>query len=394
VPDRWALWFCQQIRYAQIFDDVLTRLSLIYLKCRAIFSLEKNSMAQHRDVMNIRRVETLPASRPLEALGISEMEEHIYRMLLTHRMATAQDIADIFSLPLHKAQHFLDSIGSKGLATCSTDSPPRYIASSPALAIEALASQRQAAIERARLTISELKQHVTCTMESGGREEIVELITSPDVLRQTLVQIHQTVQKEICAFQRTPRFTPHATEEDLCTGVRVRSISDAAYIELPGALDDLRGVIQRGEEARFFRTLPVKMIIADRKVGLMPSNTGDSTSPILLIRGTALLDAMYALFELIWERATPIMLTRTGELKFGKPALRLSEGAEQVMQLLSAGLNDKAITHEVKMSAATLNRRVAELMKFFGARTRFQLGWRAALEVYSNQKMDATLSSD
>jgi hypothetical protein len=44
----------------------------------------------------------------------------------------------------------------------------------------------------------------------------------------------------------------------------------------------------------------------------------------------------------------------------------------------------KAIAYQAGISAATLNRRLAELMKSLGTRTRFQLGWRAALERYSN----------
>jgi DNA-binding NarL/FixJ family response regulator len=61
---------------------------------------------------------------------------------------------------------------------------------------------------------------------------------------------------------------------------------------------------------------------------------------------------------------------------------RLSDAANDVIPLLAAGLNDKAIAHEAGMSATTLNRRIAELMKSFGTRTRFQLGWRAALNAF------------
>jgi len=64
----------------------------------------------------------------------------------------------------------------------------------------------------------------------------------------------------------------------------------------------------------------------------------------------------------------------------------LSEAAEQLIPLLAAGLNDKTIAHEAGMSRATLNRRIAELMKCFGTRTRFQLGLRAAaLDTFSER---------
>jgi len=72
-------------------------------------------------------------------------------------------------------------------------------------------------------------------------------------------------------------------------------------------------------------------------------------------------------------------------LKAGKPDSRLSDAAEQVIPLLAAGLNDKAIAFEAGMSTTTLNRRIGELMKSFNTRTRFQLGWRAAMDTFPQQ---------
>ena len=57
--------------------------------------------------------------RPLEVLGIDEMEESTYSALLSHRLATTEDIASLLSLSPRKAQRLLDSIESKGLASHS-----------------------------------------------------------------------------------------------------------------------------------------------------------------------------------------------------------------------------------------------------------------------------------
>ena len=102
----------------------------------------------------------------------------------------------------------------------------------------------------------------------------------------------------------------------------------------------------------------------------------------LLVRAPALLDALYELFEMTWSRATPLAFTRTGAMETGKPDMAVSEASAQMIPLLAAGLNDKAIVYETGISIATLNRRVAELMKRFDTRTRFQLGWRAALDAF------------
>ena len=326
-----------------------------------------------------------PAPRPLEVLGIDEMEERAYTVLLSHRLATTEDIATLLSLSPRKAQRLLDSIESKGLASHSPERPRRYIAASPELAIEALASQRQADIERARSAIPVLKKQISSSTEGKESEQLVELITSRAALGQIVVQMLRTVQSEIVGFQRAPTLQIQGFPYEMPPDLRIRTISDAGYLALPGALNSLRLDIEKGEEARVSPTLPVKMMIVDRRVGLVPLNVEDQGGPVMLVRSSSLLDSLYALFELTWERSTPIVFTQTGELQAGHPDSRLSDAAGQVIPLLAAGLNDKAIAYEAGMSTTTLNRRIAELMKSFGTRTRFQLGWRAAMDAFPQQ---------
>jgi DNA-binding CsgD family transcriptional regulator/predicted transcriptional regulator len=332
--------------------------------------------------MNTARSKT-DAQGLLSAVGIDDMEERAYRVLLSHRLATAADVATLLSLSPRKVQRLLDGIEAKGLATHSPEQPRRYIASSPELAIEALARQRQKDIEQVRSAIPQLREEVADAPDNHEREQLVELITSRAALGQIWVQLQQTVQHEVLVFQRAPMLISREEYQPaMPSGARIRSISDNGFLALPGMLNFLRLDIATGEEARIFPALPIKMFIADRRVCLIPLNVEDQDGPVMLVRSSSLLDALYALFELTWERSTPIVFSSTGKLETRKPDDRLSEAAEQVLPLLAAGLNDKAIAHEAGMSAATLNRRVAELMKCFGTRTRFQLGWRAALEAF------------
>jgi hypothetical protein len=320
--------------------------------------------------------------RLLEALGIDELEERAYRHLLAHRAATAEELALALSLSPRKARSLLNDIEAKGLASHSPQRPPRYIASSPELAVEALASQRLADIERARSVIPQLKEQAATSAGQEG-EQPVELITSRAALGQILSQLRQTVQNEVILFQRAPVLIPQQPyQSQKLVGVHVRSISDAGLLALPGALSRVRMDMEAGEDARVFPSLPVKLFVADRRVGLMPLNADDPASPVMMVRSSSLLDALCALFELTWEQSTPIVFNQSGELTAGERAARLTETAERMIPLLAAGLNDKGIAHEVGISVTTLNRRVAELMKSFGTRTRFQLGWRAALDAF------------
>jgi DNA-binding CsgD family transcriptional regulator len=162
--------------------------------------------------------------------------------------------------------------------------------------------------------------------------------------------------------------------------VHYRSIVDAGYLALPGAGLRVCQDVEAGEDVRVFPSLPFKLVLADRRIALIPLELEQPGSPSLLVRSSALLDALYALFESLWERSTPVAFTPGGEFRgFAQPA-RLPREAAELVPLLSAGLNDKNIAHELGISASTLNRRLAQLMKALDTRTRFQMGWRAALD--------------
>jgi hypothetical protein len=145
-------------------------------------------------------------------------------------------------------------------------------------------------------------------------------------------------------------------------------------------LERIKGDIARGEQARMQPSLPFRMVIFDRRVAVI-SLDGDrpENAPTLLIHGNALLKALCLLFEFEWERATPIMFGRVAAGSDKVDDME-REFMAALIPLLSAGLNDKAIAAELGISSATLNRRMSELMKKTGTRTRFQLGWHVALD--------------
>jgi len=200
--------------------------------------LRNRQVPTTRDLRSLGKLRRATADqRPLEPLGIDELEEGAYRALLTHGIATAKEIAATLALTLRKAQQLLDGIESKGLASHSPERPRRYIAVPPELAIEALVGQRQVVLERARSTIPELKRQAANSANAKAPEQSVEVITSHAALGQILAHLRQTVQEEVIGFQRAPwLYRKDVNRPEMRPGVRIRSISDAGFIALPGAL--------------------------------------------------------------------------------------------------------------------------------------------------------------
>lgn len=341
--------------------------------------------------MNTHRSENLNG-RPLETLGISVDEERSYRVLLSRPFATAKDVAPELGLSLRNTQRLLEALAAKGLATHSPERPRRYLPVLPEFAVEAMINQRQAELERARATIPGLKKQSVSAREAAERGEMVEILSSRDAERHIFEQAQHAARLEVVTLVRPPlRITrldaPFEQDQSpqrkaRARGVRYRSIVDADYLALPGAPDRVREESESGEEIRVFPKLPFKIAIFDCRMAFIPLNPHQPESATLLVRSSALLDALYALFQSLWERSTPIAFTPTGVPVGDAPTSHAPEIASKLIALLAAGLNDKAIAHELDVSAATLNRRLAGLMHSFDARTRFQMGWRAALDAF------------
>jgi sugar-specific transcriptional regulator TrmB len=329
------------------------------------------------------------ASNTLAALGVSELEEQAYRVLLVNHKAAAEEVAALLSLPLSKTKLLLEKIENKGLAIHSPERPRRYIATPPEFAAELLTKQRQADLDLARLNMRNIKRSSSSDQEPS--EQAVEIITDPTMLNQFIRHIIRSAKTELLSFQRAPILYYTSTDGyQRPDSVRVRTVSDASLLANRVGLENIRRDVEAGEEARFVRELPTKMVIVDRHTAIiLLSINGALEETRLIVRPSGLLDALLALFEQVWERASPIAPGGKPEVDDAIP----EAPNDQLITLLSMGLNDKAIAHEAGISASTITRRIAELMQSFGTRSRFQLGWRAALSAFP-ERLDAGAQGD
>ncbi|MFD0383713.1 helix-turn-helix transcriptional regulator [Streptomyces stramineus] len=74
----------------------------------------------------------------------------------------------------------------------------------------------------------------------------------------------------------------------------------------------------------------------------------------------------------VWVKAVP--LTRYQQLR---DRLRRDSGME-ILRLLGEGYTDEAAARELDISVRTYRRRVADIMRLLGARSRFQAGVHAS----------------
>ena len=322
----------------------------------------------------------------------------MYRWLLAHAGATTREASQALGLSVNKSQRALDTIEAKGLATRTPERPRRYWPSAPDLALGALFLQQQTSLLETQHTIHALQEEVDVAQRRDEQKQMVELITSREAERRILEQMDRTVQNEFITLMRSPMRVSQLNrpaEEDhpdqreaLKRGVNYRTVIDAGLMEIPSFVRSIRSDMEAGEDVRVLPELPLKLVLADHRLALIPLNLRELDSPALLVRSSSLLDALYALFEMLWERAVPISFTRSGAPQAGKLEPKLNEEIQSLITLMAAGLNDKTIAYDLNISKRTFERRIAELMQALNARTRFQVGWLAALQLAGSASGD------
>jgi len=328
-----------------------------------------------------RAVAPSGGTRTLDGMGVTLAEEQVYRTLLRYERLCIADLTARLGLSTRLIATRLRALESKGMVTRSPDRVPRYFAVPPDIAVEALIASSQRDEEdrqrKARAAVAEL----STTMIARGKdrvpdERLVEIL-SPEATAQLFLQMHRTAESELLSLTRRPMLISNINEPDvmlfhaLARGVRCRALIDSELLHMPGWLEHMRDNTERGEECRIAASLPFKLMIADRRMAIIPLDLKSPDGPVLLVRSSSLLEALCEVFELLWRNATPFPTSGTTQATGRRPHASL-------LSLLTSGLNDKAIELELNMSHRTLARRISELMEELGATTRCQLGWLAA----------------
>jgi len=211
----------------------------------------------------------------------------------------------------------------------------------------------------------------------------VDVVRGPEAIRQRFEQLQLAAREEVMAFVKAPTAlvsTAENTAEDeaVARGVRYRVLLEREMLDAePGLFDHLVGAVAAGEEVRMTDTLPIKLLIVDREFAFVPMGTVEApVHGALLVRRSGLLDALCALYESEWSKGIDINVSSGSQA--GSDLGLLDDLDAQVLSLLLVGLNDQAIAFHLETSLRTVQRRVRHLMDRAGARTRTQLGWKAA----------------
>jgi len=302
----------------------------------------------------------------LATLGIAADEERAYRHLVTHGRNPVTDVAAALGLPIPEATAVLNSLHEAGLVSVEGDT---YRAAPPELALRALLVRRRDELGRAEAALSDLAAAFQTGQGDDSLRTLVEVVVGHEEVRRRFTQVQSAATSRVRAFVKAEHTVVAAEDnaaeaEALQRGVRYDVVVERPLLERPGVLDQVAAAVGAGERIRATQELPLRMLIADDDVALVPLASNGEVGAVV-VRRSGLLDALAGLFERTWERSRDVLV----------PLGDGEELDEQIVSLLLQGYGDKAISHQLAVSPRTVQRRVRLLMDRADATSRIQLGF-------------------
>ncbi|HET9421855.1 MAG TPA: hypothetical protein VFO49_12010 [Nocardioides sp.] len=321
----------------------------------------------------------------LEALGVEPGVEAVYRALLGRPTTTATKLADVLHRPARDIEDELSALVVAGLALRSDDQT--YVAAPPAVALGALITERRDGLRLAEQALASLAEEHRAAVAGRSITELIEVVTSVDQVRHRYQQVQAAAKTELRMFVTAPFVAVPPGENTSETaaadrGIRIRCLLERGVLDELGAPDEVVDSLQRGLEVRVVEKLPLKLVLADDDLALVPLAVAPGGEPgAVLLQRSGLLAALDALFESVWRHAYPLELTGAGDGILFSDDLEPEDPTALDRQLLSfllAGLTDQAAASQLGLSLRTVQRRLRHLQDLAGVKSRMQLGWYAA----------------
>ncbi|MFJ8040349.1 LuxR C-terminal-related transcriptional regulator [Kitasatospora sp. NPDC096147] len=154
-------------------------------------------------------------------------------------------------------------------------------------------------------------------------------------------------------------------------GVTIRSVHLGSSAATPGLHGYLAELSAAGARVRTAQTLPMRMILVDASLAVLPAPAVPDELAALVVHGEQLVAVFRQLFEHCWSLSADFAPVHAGPAAVDPD---LTERHHEILRMLASGLTDEAMARRLAVSERTVRRLVAEITQRLGADSRFQAG--------------------
>ncbi|MDH6117919.1 DNA-binding CsgD family transcriptional regulator/sugar-specific transcriptional regulator TrmB [Kitasatospora sp. GAS204A] len=317
----------------------------------------------------------------LKAFGLDHASEAVYLALLRSPALTECELPAELGLTEGEVTAAYEQLTRLSLLRSSWEDPLVMRPVVPELGLKALLAHKEAELARRRHEIEQCQaaievvlSEVACARRYTQGEDLVGV----DAIRDRLVELGAGTRFQVLAFipgggqSEAARESSRPLDEELLgRGVDVRTTFLDSVRNHQPTTDYAHWLTERGGQVRTVPALPMRMIIVDRSVAMVPLDP-ERTDAATVLHGKGVVAAMCALFDLVWAGAAPL-----GDSKSRDPH-GMSGQHYALLRILDQGDTDLMAARKLGVSERTVRRLISEVMDLLGARSRFQAGARAA----------------
>ena len=271
-------------------------------------------------------------------LGLGTNEAKSYISLLERDTMSVAEIARLAKIPRANAYEALETLLAKGFCVSKPGKIRQYSALDPSLLQEKarllideyfeeeidkvkvkqeqILNEKKAARERLSSLAKELKPLYHNSRSNLNPLDYIEIIKDPYLIHKKFIELIGDAKHEVLIFSKAPYTGPKEVlgeqtkkqAEPLRQGVTIKSIYEIPSDpdELEWWNNDIASAVELGEQARVMSELPMKMVIIDEEVVMLPMEDPISSGTSFtaqIIRHKGLAKTLKLSFDSIWDRA-------------------------------------------------------------------------------------------
>jgi HTH-type transcriptional regulator, sugar sensing transcriptional regulator len=276
--------------------------------------------------------------KKFKELGLTSSEAKSYLSLLERDTVTVTEVARLAKIPRANAYEALEKLMTKGFCISRPGKIRQYSALDPALLEEKafitidsnyeievirlkekqdqILAERKAARERLATLAKELKPLYEKSRSNENPLEYIEIIKEPYLIHKKFVELIADAKFEILIFSKPPYTGPKEVLEEqtekqsepLHRGINIKSIYEipTEKSELKWWFADIEAAVRLGEQARVAQKLPMKLVVVDENVVMLPMEDPISSGTSFtaqLIRHSALAKTLKITFDTLWNQS-------------------------------------------------------------------------------------------
>ncbi|HEY1620703.1 MAG TPA: LuxR C-terminal-related transcriptional regulator [Streptosporangiaceae bacterium] len=311
--------------------------------------------------------------------------EAVYRSMIANPTMSASDMTRKLGLSQEQVRSALDRLSELTLLRKSLETGSDLRPVSPEVGFHAFLQRQQADLTdrydqfvRNQAVVARLLAQYTM-LTSSVPPVSTERIEGLDRVQNRIEALVQRVRTEFLALvpggPQRPESILASKPLDAAMigrGVVMRSIYVDSLKNDPATFQHVRWLAGLGVQVRTTASLPLRLLLADRTVALVPIDPERSARGAIQCTEPGIIAALVALFEQTWSLAVPFGADETPDQN------ELSRRERELLHLLAHGATDEGAARRLGVSVRTVRRMVSGLMDRLDAHSRFEAGLQAA----------------